>query len=289
MSKIVYLNRELVPLEQATISVFNGGWLHGAGLFETMHAHQGRVFRLDQHLDRLCASTAKLLAPIDRGTLPSHDAFARLLRENNLTDARVRLTVSAGDMLEAVQSRDATLTICATASPLAAYPKELYETGMTVLISKYRQSRDDPLTGHKTTNYLSRLIALNEARRARCDEALWFTADNHLAEASISNVFVVKSGVVRTPPLDTPVLPGIARAVVLEICEQSGIETAQDAMTVDDLLDADEIFLTNSIMRIMPVKCVEKQQIGSHQPGPVTLGLIEQYQQLLDRECPDDA
>ncbi|UCE61805.1 MAG: aminotransferase class IV, partial [Phycisphaerales bacterium] len=138
-----------------------------------------------------------------------------LLQRNELATARVRLTVSAGSM-QATPEEDPPLTVCATASPLSPPSTQLYETGVPVVICGFRQSPSDPLAGHKTTAYLGRLLGLRHARCARCYEALWFTTANRLAEGSISNVFVVKDRVLKTPPLDTPVLPGIARGVVLD-------------------------------------------------------------------------
>ena len=267
---IVYLNGECVPLAKARVSVFDSGWLHGAGLFETMRAQNRRVFRLDKHLDRLCASAQRLLTPLDRSRLPDADTFRRLLDLNELTDARVRLTVSAGNVLDTPEAQEPSLTVCATVAPLVTYPEKLFDTGVQVMVSKYRQSENDPASGHKTTSYLSRLIALKEASRADCAEALWFTPRNLLAEGSISNVFVVKDQVVATPPTSTPVLPGIARGLVLELCAAHDIEATERAININDLLDADEVFITNAIMQVMPVRRVEKRDIGGGKPGPVT-------------------
>ncbi len=285
MKPVVYLNGEYVSAKSARISVYDGGWLHGAGLFETMRAENGCVFRLGRHMDRLRASSEQLLSPLDRSLLPSAEAFSELMSRNESVEARVRLTVSAGDMNEAGAAEQPNLTVCATAAPLSAYPKELYEQGISVMVSRGRQSATDPLAGHKTTNYLSRLIAMNEAIRHGCGEALWFTPENLLAEGSISNVFVVKGDKVSTPPLDTPVLPGIAREVVLELCGTQEFEHAERAINVNDLLDADEVFLTNSIMQVMPVRSVEQKEIGDGKPGPITKGLMVAYRLLVDREC----
>lgn len=289
MSRIVYLNGRCVPGEEAVISVYNGGWLHGAGLFETMRAENGRVFRLEDHLRRLRVSAEELLAPIDDGVLPDDAALRDLLRQNDLTAARVRLTVTAGSMLaDAEQDEKPSLTVCVTVAPLGEYPKSLYEKGISVLISKYHQAPSDPLAGHKTTNYLPRLLALRHARQAGCTEALWFTPENLLAEGSISNVFIVTKGTVATPPLDTPVLPGIARSQVLSICAEQGVETKERPVNINDLLDADEVFVTNSIIQIMPVCKVEQRDIGEAKPGPVTRGLLQQYKQRVAQECPSD-
>ncbi|MEE9295938.1 MAG: aminotransferase class IV [Phycisphaerae bacterium] len=288
MNRTVYLNGEFMASSDAHVGVYNAGWLHGAGLFETMRAENRRVFRLDHHLHRLCASAKQLLTPVDRALLPAAETLEQLLERNGLTEARVRLTVSAGSVIEADEMQERPFTVCATAVPLVPYPERLYRTGVAVLISKYRQSKHDPLTGHKTTSYLPRLIAVKQARQAQCTEALWFTPENLLAEGSISNVFIVSGSVVATPPIDTPVLPGIARGVVLELCAAQGIKAQQRAIDVDDLFDADEVFLTNTIMQVMPVNRVEKRDIGGGRPGPVAKGLLEQYRKRVAQECGTD-
>ncbi len=286
MSAMVYFNGELRPKEQADIGVDNGGWLHGAGLFETMRAENGRIFRFDRHIERLRRSAEALIRPIELDQLPDGDAIGRLIRANSLDDARVRLTVTAGALASAPESDDhRPMTVCATASPLLPYSPKLYDTGVAVLVSRFRQSPDDPIAGHKTTNYLGRLIALSQAHKASCDEAIWFSTNNLVAEACISNVFIVKDEAVFTPPCDTPALPGIARATVLELCAAEGILAEEKAININDLLDADEVFLTNAIMQVMPVRSVEKHGIGRGEPGPVANRLLGLYKNRVKAEC----
>ena len=177
------------------------------------------------------------------------------------------------------------LTVCVTASPLTPYPPEFFAKGMGVAISPYRVSPDDPIAGHKCTCYLPRLLALRDAQAKRCGEALWFTTSNLLSEGSISNVFVVRGGKLATPPLDTPVLPGITRAAVIELASATRIEVEQKPLNVNDLLDADEVFLTNSIMEVMPVCRVEQREIGTGKPGPVTQKLAGEYRTVVEKEC----
>lgn len=294
MSRVVFLNGCFLPAAEARISVWDAGWLHGAGLFETMRARFGRIFRLDAHLDRLMGSAQKLLLPLERPDLPLTSDFAELLERNGLTEARVRLTVTAGPTIDQDTSRSQPqedrprLTVCTTATRFAAYPREFAERGMTVSISPYKVAPDDPLAGHKCTSYLPRLLALRDAHLKQCGEALWFTTGNLFTEGSISNVFVVREGKLQTPPLETPVLPGITRAAVLELAKIAGLQAEEKPLTIDDLLDAGEVFLTNSIMEVMPVCRVEKHQIGNGQPGPVTKRLGEDYRVLVEKECKAD-
>lgn len=287
MTATVFLNGSFVPHDGATISINDGGWLHGAGLFETMRAEQGRVFRLESHIERLRRSAQKLLHPIEREDLPSPEAFQELLQRNALRDARIRLTVTAGSAKNAEPDGAPPLTICATCSEPFTYQPSAFEEGISVIVSRYLQSPQDPLAGHKTTCYLGRLLALRYAQQLRCTEAIWFTTDHLLAEGSISNVFIVKDGVLKTPSLDTPVLAGIAREVVLESARTLRMDWAEAKLTVDDLLGADEVFLTNSIMQVMPVIRIEKHDVGSGKPGPMTRRLRAAFREIVEKECTD--
>ena len=302
MTATVHFNKEFVDASGASLSIHDGGWLHGAGLFETMRAENGRVFRLESHIQRLQRSAETILVPIERDALPTTDDVSGLLTRNGLTKARLRLTVSAGKSTLSTSkpalsagsessefriqnSEFGSLTVCLTATELTSYPADFYEKGIAVVICRYRVSPTDPIAGHKTTAYLPRLLGLRDAQQARCVEAIWFTTENQLAEGCISNVFIVSKGVLKTPPVDTPVLPGITRSVVLEIASRTGIEVQECPLTVDDLLDADEILLTNSIMQIMPVVRVERRDIGEGRVGALAKKLLDEYRSLVRREC----
>ncbi len=285
MTPLFFLNGQIVTESEASVSVFDGAFLHGAGLFETMYAENGRVFRLEAHMERLLRSSGRLLAPIQRNTLPDSDSFQELLTRNALREARIRLTVSAGSMRDEPPDETPHLTVCATASSMNPYPESSYTRGVDVIVCSVRSSPTDPLAGHKTTSYLPRLLGLREAQQARCVEAIWFTTNHQLAEGSISNVFVIRNRVVKTPPLDTPVLPGITRAAILEIAPRCGFSVEEAPLTIDDLLDADEVFLTNQIMQVMPVVRVEAREIGDGSVGAITRRLLNEYRLLVSKEC----
>lgn len=285
MTQWIHLNGELLPEEDARISVWDGGLLHGAGLFETMRAENGRVFRLEAHVARLMRSADVLLRPIGRDALPSEADFHDLLDRNSLAVGRIRLTVTAGAMRAENGDAEPKLTVLASASALSGYSQAHYLNGVSVVVSRFKQSADDPTLGHKTICYLPRLLALRQARQTGGMEAIWFTADNRLAEGSISNVFVVKQGAIKTPPVDTPVLPGIARSVVLESAAEAGMNAQEVALTINDLLDADEVFITNAAMQVMPVVRVEKKDIGDGKVGPVAQQMLGAYRDLVRKEC----
>ncbi len=281
MNPLVHLNGELIDLQQAAVTVSNPALLHGVGLFETLRVYDGRPFRLTHHLDRMANSASKLNMPLGEALKQIPDAITAVLKANQLQAARVRFTVTPPGSLDDPDRA----TLLVTAQEITGYPDEIYEKGMTVFVcNAYRQSACDPLVGHKTTSFFSRLIALRDAQDHQCGEALWFTPDNLLAEGCISNVFLVKKGRLTTPPLETPILPGVTRATVLELADSQSIETDLSPSTLDDLLDADEIFLTNAIMELMPVTRIERNAIGDEKPGPVTRQLTEAYRQLTRTE-----
>lgn len=315
MSRYVHLNGNLLPADAARVSVFDGGFLHGAGLFETMRAEGGRVFRLKAHLDRLARSAETLSLPIPRCALPEAEVFEELLARNDLREARVRLTATPGAVLPTrAQRPDAddgqdvdpsscagavsrgipadpadaipAPTICIVADELHPHPPDAYRHGIAVMISRRPQIASDPLTAHKTLCYLPRLAALQQARLARCAESLFFDESNHLAEGAISNVFIVRNGRLRTPSLSTPVLPGVARRVVLELAATLGIRADDvEPITINDLLDADEVFLTSVIALVLPVVRVERKTIAQGAPGPVTTKLLAGFRDLIASEC----
>ncbi len=280
MSDYVLLNGEIIPYDQARIAPFDSGFLHGIGLFETMRASNGSVPLLERHLGRLHTSCRELDLAVELDSTTIAAQIAELLEANDLTDARLRMTVSHGDMMAANEEHpDPPRTVLISAAPFSPYPETLYEKGMTVEVSSFYQNPMSPLCGHKTTSYMDRMFALRGAQKTGAGEALWFSAsEKWLAEGCISNVFLVnKAGEVFTPPLRVPerpelrlVLPGIMRQRVLELAAAEGIRILEKLLRIEDVLLASEIFITNSIMGIMPVVRVERHAVGTERPGEQT-------------------
>lgn len=285
MTKYVHLNGAMVSEKEAHLDVYDAGFLHGAGLFETMRAENGFVFRLQAHLDRLMRSADQWQIPIRREDLPAAAVCEELLNRNQLKLARLRLTVTAGSVSTDQPHSQPSPTILLTVATIGGYPSTYYQRGVSVAICDYQLSLSDPLAGHKTTCYFPRLLGLRQAHDKHCVEALWFTTTKQLAEGCLSNVFIVRDGVIKTPPLDTPVLPGIARSVVLELASTLDQTVKEDSLTIDDLLDADEVFLTNSIMQVMPVTRVERHDINKGKIGSITVRLLEAYRNQVKQEC----
>ena len=280
MSK-VFLNGEIIEAADAKLSIFDSGFLYGDGLFETMRATDGKVFRIDDHIDRMFASAEKLSIKIGGDKKFVRDAVYNTLDANELKFARIRLTVSNGPMGSDVEQAP---TVLVTATDFQAYPAEFYTDGVRVVLSDFRQNSADPLCGHKSTCYSSRLVALKDAQKKQATESLWFTTDNKLAEGCVSSVFVVKDGKLFTPSLDTPVLDGIARKTILDLAGDEGIEAIEQDLYIDDLLEADEVFITNVIMLILPVTTVEAHAVGDGKPGEITKKLLDKFQQFVTKK-----
>jgi len=282
MVEKVFLNDKLVDIDKACISVSDSGLLYGAGLFETMRSYNGVVFSLKDHLDRLFFSAGALsIKPPHRKYI--NEAIYKVLKANKLTDARLRLTLTGGPMSESEEERRVTLLI--TATKLVPYPVEYYKKGVLVVLCPFRQNPAEPTCGHKTTSYFSRMLALKWAHQRRAAEALWFTVVNCLAEGCISNVFLVKDSVLYTPPIETPVLAGVARKTVCQIALKKSIKLVEKDLNIDDCLAADEAFLTNVIMQIMPISRIEKHTVGDGKPGPITKKLQKGFEEVINSEC----
>lgn len=299
MANNVHLNGRLAPADQAMISVWDAGFLHGASTFTTMLAHRGKVFRFGRHLDRLMdtaeALNLRVLTTPERLTAATYE----LLAANELAEARIRLTLTPGSirMITPVPPPAETAagetapalpepTVLITADPVPAYPPQWYEQGIGVVVSSLKQMAGEAVFGQKTGCYLPRILARQEAAAKGAEEALWFTPDNRLAEACFCNVFLLLDGKVCTPPLDTPVLAGVVREAVLELCGRLNIPCDSDAtLTVHEMLSAQEMFLTSSTSGIRPVVRVERHAVGDEKPGAVTRRLMAAYRELLDQEC----
>jgi len=293
----IYLNGEMIPAEKATVSLSDAGFTHAVGLFETMACVNGIVFRLIPHLQRLAQSAVELGLVRYLDHEPLAVAVKQTLKHNKIVDARLRLTLTAGD-LNLLKPADSNSggpqpTLAIVPSEPTQYDPTYFEQGIQVLVAPPALSPFDPMAGHKTLNYWSRLRTLRQAASVGAGEAIWLMATNHIACGAISNVFLVKDGKLLTPiargeevegGLPAPVLPGITRAAVLECAELAGIEAKRQMLTIEDLLEADEVFLTNSSWNLLPVRQVEKSDIGDGAVGPITRQLRAALLECIDRE-----
>jgi len=287
MSEVVFLNGRIVPAGEAKVSAFDAGLTHAAGLFETLRAYNGHIMRLNEHVRRLLHSAEALQMQLAITGDELAGALINVLESNKLREARLRLVVTPGEVPRpgAEESGTPTPTVLASATEVRPYPPEQYRTGWRVCISPYKASRFDPLAGHKTLAYLPRLMALRDAAARRCNESLWFNTENQLSEGSICNVFIVVEGGIVTPPIDTPLLAGMTRQCVIEQCAANGIRLEERAIDINMLLAAQEVFLTGSVLEVMPVTAIEKHVVGGGMPGPTTKRVMELYRELVRQEC----
>ena len=255
-----------------------------------MLARDGAVLRLEEHLERLATSARELRLFDPLRVEPLAEAVHMCLEQNGMRDARIRITLTAGDMgkpfggANAAGERPAPPqpTVAIHAQPPTRYPAELFANGVAVSIAEGRANPHDPFAAHKTLQYWPRIAALQRAGESGCAEALWFTVGNQLASGSVSSVFLVKDGRIRVPfargeAPSSAVLPGCTRAAVLLWAEGTGIAVERADLGIEDVLAADEIFLTNSSWGVMPVVRVERHQVGAGAPGPVARAMREKW------------
>ncbi len=292
MPTTVFLNGAFVEPGEARVSAFDAGLQHAVGLFETLAAGNaaGEAWgrRLPEHMDRLCASAQELALSNDLRRDALIDAVLLTVKRSGLPRARVRLTITAGDMSAAPRPAPGTTpppphspTVMILAQPATDYPEAMFERGVRVAIADARANPFNPTEGHKTLNYWWRLRELHRASAKGAAEALVFQITNHLAGGCVSNAFVVKDGTLLTPfargdegaTLPSPVLPGVTRAALLDLATELGIDAQRRMITIDDVLGADEIFLTNSSWDVLPIVAVERETIADGKPGPLTARL----------------
>jgi branched-chain amino acid aminotransferase len=282
MAEIIYLNGRLVPRSKAKLSPFDHGFLYGYGLFETMRAYNGHIFRLDRHLARLRHSAQSLGLATRLAAFDLEAACTETLEANKLKDARLRLTISAGEGdMTPDPGTCSSPTVLVTAQNLVLLPPEKYESGFKAMLSILRRDSQSPLSRLKSTCYLNSILARMEAKAAGCDEAILLNERDYLAEGSTTNIFLVSKGKFVTPSLESGVLPGITRETVLEIAEASNIKTVERQVELKELTEAEEAFVTNSILELMPLTWFDGKPIGTGKAGQLTKKLMAAYKELV--------
>ncbi|MDQ0286873.1 aminodeoxychorismate lyase [Desulfofundulus luciae] len=264
MNTVICINGQFLPASRAQIPALDQGFLYGYGLFETILVRGGQPVLLEAHLKRLekgCTALGMAL-PLLLNELGS--LVHQTIKLNNTVDGALRLTLSAG-----MAPGEAAGNLVVSTRPLP-YSTLDYQKGLRAGWSSFRRNEQSPLVKFKTLNYLENVLAKKEARESGWDEALFLNTAGYVAEGAVSNIFLVKNGQVITPSLDQGLLPGIMRQVVLETCRRLGIAAQERPVSPHELLDADECFLTNSLMMVMPLVKIYDSPIGSGQPGVVT-------------------
>ena len=278
-----WLNGAQRSASEPLLSPLDRGFTLADGLFETMRARNGIVFRLDAHLDRLCVGARLLGIPLPAGLREHVAAAARVAFEGGYAHASVRLTVTRGPAPPGLAPpTHPAPTYALTIAPLApaATPTPLVATMAAARRNEYA------LTANvKTLSYTESVIALAQAKVAGADDAIFLDTAGHVSEATASNLFAVIDDTLVTPPLSCGVLPGITRATVLELAHASGINAMEREMSEPELALASELFLTSSIRKIAPLVRIATTAIGSGRVGAVTAKLIDAYAALVREEC----
>ncbi len=286
MSIVTYVNGRFIPKEEATVSVYDHGFLYGDGVFEGIRVYNGRVFKLEAHVDRLFESAHTLQIPVPLSRKEVIEAILETVRRSGLRDAYIRPVISrgAGDLgIDPRKCPRPTVVIIVDAIQL--YPEEAYRKGFRMITTSTRQRPVDVLNPRiKTCNYLNNIVARIEVNLAGVDEGLMLTTSGHVAECTADNIFIVKKGRVLTPPAHIGILAGITRQTVLDLCGTLGIPAAEQMLTLHDMYTADESFLTGTGAELGPVIELDGRKIGTGQPGPITLRILAAFRDLAARE-----
>jgi len=273
----IWLHNKIVPESRARVSVLDRGFLYGDGVYEAVRVYQGHIFRAEQHWKRLNASLKSIHMKIPW----SHDYLTRAclatIRANNMSEALVRVTISrgAGDVgLDPRSAQRPTLTVLAV--PISKDLPQLWKKGIKIAIVKIRRNPVRSLNpAIKHTNSLNSILAKIEAIQAGAFEGVFLNLEGFLAEGTISNIFMVKHGVLKTPSLDCGILDGVTRRLVIKLAKDSKIKTLETHISLKELLAADEIFLTSTTMEVMPVTHIGTRL--TKPPGPVTRLLQKKF------------
>jgi len=278
----VYINGRLLDREDAKISVYDHGLLYGDGVFEGLRSYSGKVFRLEQHLDRLWNSARAICLEIP---LP-REALARAIQDtlsaNDLRDGYIRLIVTRGaGTLGLDPNHTSNPQVIIITDHIALYPEEHYRRGLEIVTASTIRNHSQALSPRiKSLNYLNNILAKIEGLKAGCIEALMLNHKGEVAECTADNIFVVRRGVLLTPSNEAGILEGITRDAVIELARQSGREVRETPLTRHDIYIADECFLSGTGAEVIPVVKLDDRPIGAGIPGPVTRDLIERFHRL---------
>jgi len=280
----VYIDGEYYPKSQAKISVYDHGFLYGDGVFEGIREYNGLVFKLKEHIDRLYRSAHAIMLQIPISKEIMSNAVVETIRKNKMKDSYIRLIVSRGigDLgLDPQKCPKPTIIIITDTIQIRAGNAK--ETGITTMFSWVRRNSVDATTHEiKSLNYLNSIMAKIEANACGVDEAICLENNGYIAEGVGENVFVVKNGEIFTPPTSTGALAGITAEVVSELCNKLGIKLTIANLTPFMLFTADEAFFTGTAMEMVPIREVNKRQIGNGKPGDITTKLMMEFQEVIE-------
>ena len=283
----VYLNSKLVPKEQASISIYDHGFLYGDGAFEGIRVYDRNIFRLDQHLIRLYRSCRALAIELSLDHTALRAAVVETVRANSLNSGYIRLTVSRGVGLGLDPKQIArSSTIVISTEQLRLYPQECYEQGLDVVTASTRVPPPvclDPQI-KSLGRYINNINAKMEANRVGAGEALMLNMQGNVAEATGDNIFLIRSGELATPPTSEGALAGITRQTVMDLTKDLGLKYRECPITLYDVYNADEAFLTGTAAEVIPMVRCDGRAIGDGKPGSLTLRVIDAFRKLTFHE-----
>ncbi len=282
MALKIYINGTLFDKEDAKISVYDHGLLYGDGVFEGMRTYGGRVFRLDEHLDRLYESAKAIWLQIPMTKPDLAKAVNETVAINSIQDGYIRLVVTRGaGSLGLDPNRTSDPQVIIIADSITLYPKEYYENGLEIVSVSTIRNHPAALSPRvKSLNYLNNILAKIEGLQAGCVEALMLNHNGQIAECTGDNIFLVSRGELLTPPVDAGILQGITRDAVIELARNDGLTVREIPLTKHDVYIADECFLTGSAAEVIPVVKVDSRPIGDGKPGVITRELIARFHEL---------
>ena len=288
MSLTIYLNGQYVKEEEAKVSVFDHGLLYGDGVFEGIRAYHNRVFKLDEHIDRLYENANSILLDLWLSKDEMKEVVLETLRKNNLRDAYIRLVVTRGyGDLGLDPAKCPKATIFCIAAEIQLYPQELYDNGLVVnTVASRRNTNESTNPRFKSLNYLNNIMAKIESKLTGTIEAIMLNNEGYVAEATGDNIFLVKKGVLITPPTYAGVLEGVTRNAVMEIARKKGIEVKETLFSRHDVYAADECFLTGTAAEVISVIKVDGRVIGSGKPGKLTKELTADFRESTKVDGP---
>jgi branched-chain amino acid aminotransferase len=282
MSRLVYLNGDLVPQEEAKVSVFDHGLLYGDGVFEGIRAYGRRAFKLAEHVSRLyrSAHAIKLEIPLTPAQMVA--AVERTLAANTLSEGYIRVVVTRGvGTLGLDPDKCSHPQVIIIADSIVLYPEQFYRQGLAIVTVRTIRNHPAALDPRiKSLNYLNNILAKIEGKNAGVVEALMLNAEGLVAECTGDNIFIVTGGVLRTPAIGAGLLEGITRDTVIDLAREAGTPVREENLTLYDVYNADECFLTGTAAEVIAVVTVDGRTIGTGEPGPVTKDLLERFRAL---------
>ena len=287
----VYLNGSFVNEAEARISVFDHGFLYGDGVFEGIRAYNGRIFCIDEHIERLYESAESIMIKIPLSRKEMKNAIIETVRRNDLKDAYIRPVVSRGKGALGLDPRvcaEPTIVIIVDAEtrhPEDMHVEPISQQGIKVITTAWRRNGPDILSPRiKSTNYLNNILAKLQANAVGAQDAIFLNEQGYVCELTGDNLFIIKNARVITPPLWLGVLDGITRREILRVAAEKGFETAEEPLTLHDLYTGDECFCTATRIEVLPIVWIDGRQIGDGMPGPITIKLMQAYIELAKRE-----